>query len=287
MWNIFKIYKYSKSVFENDGQELIEDQNGDKRLEEVQALIRELMFPSNILTWKHFTENRERRHVIWGSRWNDEDRVHEKVLPLLRDKEWLQSLPPNTVGAHLGHIYNTFDITELYEKRFLEEEGRDGTTYSGSTDQMRSNIARHIFLTHDIWHVLFRYDTAPFGEGLIQNITHKQTKNWATWYVGFVVTVRTAWRTKSWKPFAVYKEASRIGKEACKADLVANSPAVFLEMDVEEAREKFNIKEPKLYLEWIKEYPDTFKGDTFHPQSTYSKGWIDENNWEEVEKVSL
>lgn len=280
MWNIFKIYKYSKSVFEHDGQELIADQNGEERLEEVQALIRELMFPSNLLVWKHLTKNKERRNIIWGTGWNDAERVDQEVLPVLKDKEYLQSLPPNTVGAHLGHLYNRFDLTELYEKRFLEEEARDGSTYDGATDQMRTNIARHMFLTHDIWHCLFRYDTAPFGEGLIQNVTWQQSKNWATWYVGFVVTCRVAWRAKSWKPFAIYREAGKIGKEAAKLDLIANTPTAFLEMDIEEVRKKFNIQEPKLYLEWIKEHPDTFRGDTFHPNCPYSKGWIDDGDWD-------
>ena len=51
MWNPFKIYKLSKSVFKTDVDELRElsaDQNGDQRLNEVQALYREMMFPSNL-----------------------------------------------------------------------------------------------------------------------------------------------------------------------------------------------------------------------------------------------
>ena len=41
MWNPFKIYKYSKSVFESTGEErtdFIQDSNGEARLEEVQGL---------------------------------------------------------------------------------------------------------------------------------------------------------------------------------------------------------------------------------------------------------
>ena len=58
MWNPFKIYKLSKSVFKTDVDELRElsaDQNGDQRLNEVQALYREMMFPSNLRIWRRMT----------------------------------------------------------------------------------------------------------------------------------------------------------------------------------------------------------------------------------------
>ena len=49
-------------------------------------------------------------------------------------------------------------MEELYDKRFLIGEntkvlaGRKG-------NKLWSNLSSHMFLTHDIWHVLFRYDT--------------------------------------------------------------------------------------------------------------------------------
>lgn len=287
MWNVFKIYKYSKNIFEKDQEEMIADENGETRLDELQALIREMIFPSNFFVWRNLTKTKEKRHILWGSGYNDPERVDAEVLPKLQDKEYLRSLPPNTVGAHLAHLFNKFDIDELYEKRFKEEEAQnhDGTTFDGATGHMRTNIARHLFLTHDIWHILFRYDTSPFGEGLIQNVTYRQTSNWATWYIGFIVTCKIAHRTKSWEPFKIYREAGRIGKEAAKFDLIANSPASFLERDVDEVRKEFNIQEPVLWKKWTKENKDFFKGDTFHPSCPYSKGWIDDGDWDTTEVV--
>ena len=279
MWNVFKIYKYSKSVFERDSQEqLITDQSGTERLEEVQALYRELMFPSGLMVWRNLTKTKEKRNILWGANWNDEDRVNQYVTPLLSDRSYLQSLPPNTVGGHLGNLFKDWTINELYDKRFLESEARDGNTYVGSTDHMRTNIARHMFLSHDLWHVLFRYDTSPFGEGLIQNISWQQCGNWAMWYVGFVVTCRIAWRNKSWAPFKVYKEASKLGKAAAKFDLIANTPTKFLESDIEEIREKFGIGVPIEYLKWTKEHPEQFRLDTFHPE-------YNDKKWNEAECV--
>lgn len=279
MWNIRKIYKYSKSVFERDAQEqLIQDASGTERLEEVQALYRELMFPSGLMVWRNLTKTKEKRNILWGTDWNDEERVNKNVIPILSDRAYLQSLPPNTVGAHLGNLFKDWTIEELYDKRFLESEARDGETYIGATDHMRINIARHMFLSHDLWHILFRYDTSPFGEGLIQNISYQQCGNWAMWYVGFVVTCRIAWRNKSLIPFKVYREASKLGKAASKLNLIANTPIKFLESDIEEIREKYNIGVPIEYLKWTKKHPEQFRLDTFHPE-------YNDRKWNEVECV--
>ena len=63
MWNPFIIYKYSKSVFESTGEErtdFIQDSNGEARLEEVQGLYREMLFPSNFKVWKKL-DTKERK----------------------------------------------------------------------------------------------------------------------------------------------------------------------------------------------------------------------------------
>ena len=276
MWNPLKIYKYSKSLFERGPQDAyIPDANGEERLEEVQGLYREMMFPSNLAIWKHLTSTRERRPILWGSEWNDEQRVNEKVIPLLKDKEYLQSLPSNTIGAHFAHFYTKFDITELYEKRFLEsEENKTGAALSAATDHMRTNIARHQFLSHDLYHILTRYDTASFGEGLVQTFTWHQIRSWPMWYIGFLIASRMAWRYKSLEPYAIMQEASRMGRAAYYKDLVAHSPVEFLEMDLEEARKKFGITAPVKYLAWTKEHPETYRGDTANPLCAYSEGWM-------------
>ena len=72
------------------------------------------------------------------------------------------------------------------------------------------------FLTHDLWHILFRYDTTLFGEGLIQQITFRAigvvTSNLCSFYGDFKV----AWRTKSLMPFKAFKEAGKLAKRANK-----------------------------------------------------------------------
>ena len=44
------------------------------------------------------------------------------MIPKLSDRKWLQSLPPNTVGGHLGNLLKDWSLEELYDKRFKADE---------------------------------------------------------------------------------------------------------------------------------------------------------------------
>jgi len=284
MWNPFKIYKLSKSVFKTDVDELRElsaDQNGDQRLNEVQALYREMMFPSNLRIWRRMTSSHEGRQIIWGMGFNDRKYVEDEVIPKLANKEWLQSLPSNTLGGHLGNLFKTWNIQELYAGRFLEEEKREGVgQYTDSSDQMRANMSRHAFLTHDIIHTLFRYDTSPFGEACVQGVTYNQIPHIGTWYVGFVVALRFCYRYKSLQPLKVYREAVKLGQRAFKKGLIYYSPIEFLEMDIGEIRKKFDIGIPVEYIKWQKEHPEGFRNDVLHPEYR-------DVEWEKVSEISI
>ena len=270
MWNPFKIFKYSKSVFDADGAELrerIEDSNGEHRLDEVQGIFREMVFPGNFKVWRKLTASHVGRQVLWGFGFNDKQRVEENVIPKLADKEWLQSLPSNTWGAHLGNLFKNWDLEELYEKRFLESEKTgDGHTFMGATDEMRANMSRHFFLFHDLTHVLFRYDTSGMGEACIQAITHKVVGHFAMKYVGFVVTCRIAWRNRSWQPFRVYREALRLGERAAKKGLMMHMHLDHIEKDIDEVRKMFDIGVPVEYIKFAKEFPQNFRHDVLHPE---------------------
>jgi len=269
MWNPFKIFKYSKSVFETTGEErteFIQDSNGEARLEEVQGLYREMLFPSNFIVWKKHTSSHAGRQILWGFGFNDKERVEQNVIPKLADKDWLQSLPSNTWGAHLGHLFKNWDLSELYDKRFLDNEKEDGSTLIGATDEMRANLARHGFLFHDLLHVLFRYDTSPMGEACIQAVTHKVVKHFAPKYVGFVVTCRIAYRTKSWTPFKVYREALRLGERAANKGLMLHGHLDYIESDISEVRKMFDVGVPVEYKKFAEAHAEDFRHDVLHPE---------------------
>ena len=108
--------------------------------------------------------------------------------------------------------------------------------------KLRMNVGRHIFFTHDLYHVLFQYDTSPFGEALIQAVTWKQVKNIGLLYVSFLVTCRVAW----------IKEALKIGEKVNKNNLIEHSLLYFLKKDVNDLRKEFGFEQPIQYLEWNK-----------------------------------
>ena len=73
------------------------------------------------------------------------------------------------------------------------------------------------------------------------------------WYVGFLVTCRIAWRSKSFKPFLIYREACKIAEKVNKHNLIEHSLLYFLEKDVDQIRKEFGFEEPIRYLKWIKQ----------------------------------
>ena len=281
-WNLKKIYKYSRDVFEADhGAILVEDETGEKRLDVLQGMYREFGFPSNVKALRKWLRSpRERRKIFMGIDYNEETFVKEEVVPKLSDVEYLQSLPPNTVGGHLGNLFKNWSIEELYEKRYLEVEEDEESFIQGSfATELRANISRHLFLWHDMFHILFRYDTSIFGEALVQKVTCKAVPSWAPTYVAFMVTLKVAWRTKSLMPFKAFKEAGRLGEAADKKDLICRSPLSLLERDIEEVRKEFNIGMPVEFLKWSKKHPDIFRGDCIHPK--YEEDII----WQKAESI--
>jgi len=63
----------------------------------------------------------EGRDILWGRRFNDPDHVKNVTVKKLSDLEWLQSLPANTLGGHLGHMFKNFPLEDVYENRYQEE----------------------------------------------------------------------------------------------------------------------------------------------------------------------
>ena len=58
------------------------------------------------------TSSNEGRQIIWGTGFNDRKYVENEVIPKLADKEWLQSLPSNTLGA-VSYTHLTLPTSDL------------------------------------------------------------------------------------------------------------------------------------------------------------------------------
>ena len=254
MFNLFTFLKLSKSILLKDSYEQRESHpEARARLSELQAMYAQLMFITRKKMRKNFTSSPARINIALGLDWNDPKYCKKNIIPKISSMKYLRSLPPNTAGGHLAKFFNKWTFNDLYKNRFEKETAEADMLSDDKINTLRNNVGRHMMLTHDLHHILFKYDTSPFGEALIQGTTWKQVGNIGMWYVGFLVTCRIAWRSKSFKPFLIYREACKIAEKVNKHNLIEHSLLYFLEKDVDQIRKEFGFEEPIRYLKWIKQ----------------------------------
>ena len=103
-------------------------------------------------------------------------------------------------------------------------------------DVVRTNLSRHVVITHDILHTLFKYNTHALGEGLIQEVTGHLLDYKPSQIIGFVVMLSVAKKTGDYRGvWKVYKEC-KANLKKCKKELGIHSPLDFIESDLEEVR---------------------------------------------------
>lgn len=272
-WNLVKMYKSGKHLMTtygegNDLEPMEEDLTGESRIDHVVSLYREMNIPFGPMMMLKNRVSENGRNIIWGRKWNDRDYVESTVIPTLMNYEYLKSLPVNTVGAAYYNLIKDYGIEKLYNQRFKKEEKRENSKfnniYNSFSDDIRENSSRHLLLSHDIWHVLFRYDTTPMGEAMIQTITARIFNFFPPHLTGFFGTWKMARKTKSNLPWKVWRECLKLSKGVSK-ELALYSPIEFLEQDIQEVRDRFNIFTPKVYAEYVKTLPEFARMDTIHP----------------------
>ena len=272
-WNLVKMYQSTKHLLTtygegNDLEPMVDDLTGESRIDHVVSLYREMNIPFGPMMMLKNRVSENGRNIIWGRKWNDREYVEKKVIPTLMNYEYLKSLPANTVGARFYHLIKDYGIEKLYNQRFKKEERRENSkfdnVYNSFSDDIRENASRHLLLSHDIWHVLFRYDTTPMGEAMIQTITARIFNFFPPHLTGFFGTWKMARKTKSKLPWKVWRECLKLSKGVNK-ELALFSPIEFLEQDIQEVRDRFNIFTPKVYAEYVKTLPKFARMDTIHP----------------------
>ena len=289
MINLFKIWKATSAVINHYGTDeakeyKFEDYNGLERIDPVPTLYRELRFTGNFQLLFKLRSTSEGRDILWGRRFNDPDHVKNVTVKKLSDIEYLQSLPPNTLGGHLGNMFKTFPLDEVYNNRYKEEEVIKNNSpdlygvFGGAVDDIRVNINRYLYLLHDPYHSLFRYDTSSMGEAAVQGVTYKQVNYFPMRWCGLAIALGVALQTKSLDPFRVYFEAERLGQRAAAKGLWQQDINVLLERDIEEIRQEFDIGVPVKYKEFCHKYKDKVKLDNIHPE-------YDDAPWDEADFV--
>jgi hypothetical protein len=275
MWNPYKILKHSYKIFE-----MKEDAGADYdiNVKHLVELYSEVLFPSNIFLVRKLRKTENGRAILDGVGSYSKKWQEEVYIPFLSNKELFDELQPNTVGAHYAHLMSRWTLQELYQRRFTNDR-KDLTKIPPlvtrvmrrllkdrlNPDEVRANIARHIFLSHDFWHILFRYDTSPLGEACIQAVTHQYLRLTGPWYMSYLVALRESVRDRSLKPLAIIREAHRLGR-AAKQDLYELDYLLVLGMDIEETRKQYNIGAPVKFIKYMIENPRKAHNDCIHPE---------------------
>lgn len=268
MWNLSKIFKtghYLMTTYGEDGLGAAEnaDFNGQHRLDHIVNMYREMNVPFGAMMAAANRKTKAGRDILWARGKFAPEYFDETVVPTLMDFDYLKTLAPNTVGAHYYNLVKDWGIEELYNQRFKYSEIRDDKFQ----DEIRVNLSRHLLLSHDLWHVLFRYDTATMGEAMIQEITAHLSKFKPPRLVSFFGTWKMARKLKSNLPWKVRKECIRLSKLVDR-DLFFQDQLSLLERDISEVRKTYNIGVPVLYKVFVKEFgaQGESRMDTFHPQ---------------------
>ena len=258
MWNPIKIYKLSKKIVARGRDEHHYDAD-DTQANDLIELYGEMVFPMILVTGQLLRRTEEGRNILYGLKDKSEEHQLKVYIPKITDGKYLDSLTPNTVGAHYKHLINQWSFEELYNARF---QSMPKSTF---IEKRRANFSRHMFLAHDFWHCIFRYDTSPLGEACIQAITHQFSKNTGPWYMSYLMALKEKNEKGTWEAFKVIREAHRLGKQAKRAFYTLNYDEL-LEMDIEDVRTKYNIGAPVEFYKYAEKYPSNFRFDSIHPE---------------------
>ena len=279
MWNLKKIFKTTKHLMSTDvngfGGYENADMNGQHRLDHIVNMYREMNVPFGAMMALANNKSRAGRDILWARGKFSIEHMDSVVVPTLMDFDYLKSLAPNTLGAHYYNLIKGWGIEDLYNQRFKHEENIDDTLAS----DVRVNLSRHLLLSHDFWHVLFRYDTATMGEAMIQEVTAHLSKFKPPKLVSFFGTWKMARKLKSDLPWKVRKECIQLAK-ATDRRLFFQDQISLLERDIAEVRAEYNIGVPVVYKEYVTKFGKAGESrmDTFHPQ-------YQDVHWEEAVEI--
>jgi len=258
MWNPIKIAKLTKAMWQKG-----ENQDADDLISAASIardMNTQMEFPSNIKTLRTFRATPRGRDIMWGRKDKTREFQLNNIIPVITNQKTMETFSPNTVGGHYNHLIKQWSFQELWDKRFEEPE------VPTAIQDIRGNLARHVFLAHDFQHIMFRYDTSRLGEACIQAVTsimiggHIGPK-----YLSYVMAARVAWDHKSMEPFKVLREAYKLAKAVDRSFFEIN-PLEIIELDIEEARNKFNIGIPVEYLKFASKHKEDFRFDQIHPE---------------------
>ena len=198
--------------------------------EEVFTIIRAMSGPSLKRGLERFRCTDQGQHVL-------SNRID--MLRTLQNKEYLASLPANTLGRH----YLDFIQSEKISADGLVEASDSNITYA-EMDEDLARFATRQRDTHDLWHTLTEYGRDELGELCLLAFTYAQTQNRG---IGFIV-LAGALKMRRHYGFKVFSAVYRAYRASKKAEWLPQQDwEKLLKRPIDEVREQLLIKSPDHY----------------------------------------
>ncbi len=198
--------------------------------EEVFTIIRAMSGPSLKRGLKRFRSTNQGQHVL-------SNRID--MLETLQNKEYLASLPANTLGRH----YLDFIQSEKISADGLVEASDSNITYA-EMDEDLARFATRQRDTHDLWHTLTEYGRDELGELCLLAFTYAQTQNRG---IGFIA-LAGALKMRRHYGFKVFSAVYRAYRASKKAEWLPQQDwEKLLKRPIDEVREQLLIKSPVHY----------------------------------------
>ena len=174
--------------------------------------------------------------------------LREKIelLHTLQDREYLASLPSNTLGAH----YLQFMIAEGISADGLVEASDDMSIHKD--DEQLQRFGHRQRDMHDLWHTTTQYGTDTLGETCLLAFTYAQTKNRGLGVICLAGCFKLR-REYGWDVFKAAWRGYKDGKRA--AWLPGQDWEALLALPIDEVRSQLNITKPVQYTDLREAFP--------------------------------
>lgn len=163
-----------------------------------------------------------------------------ELVDRLRDRAWLDSFAPGTVGA----AYKAFMGERGFEPDGLVEVERKVLPEVDAPHPV-AWYSRRLRDIHDIWHVLTGYETDALGEACVVSFSYGQTKQLGFAFIGWGAAREIQREVRSIPARKAVLEAYRNGRKA--AWLPALDYEALFATPLDEARRQLRIGEPSVY----------------------------------------
>jgi ubiquinone biosynthesis protein Coq4 len=172
----------------------------------------------------------------------------------INDMEYLKRLPKNTLGYHCYEFFQKTNsknrlLIKLHEnsQKIIK---KDQQNFKAFKEQEYSS--EQTVYIHDILHVLTGYGVHSFGEGPLQIFSWYQLRLPAALLISIYYTLFTTIKHRNLITIKTFFEGKKLGKASDW--ILMEDLGKLLEEDVDVVRKRYNIGEPKYYLEQKQKY---------------------------------